>query len=145
VLGSHVTWWRSSLQTSHPTERETLSSTGKVHRRWGREGPEGEEKYSSSLSLTSALDGGWWSTPRPGRLAPEPVSTGEENLAPTGGRHCSVGTSRSIRQTTNKRDDDRHVHLKCLHKVITVKHTCTEIWWAEHNDRKNYESLNGKN
>ena len=27
--------------------------------------------HSSSLSLTSALDGGWWSTPRLGRITPE--------------------------------------------------------------------------
>ena len=55
--------------------------------------------YISTLSLTSALDGGGWSTPRPGRftpltdlvpivqesgLAPEPVWTGAENIAPTG-------------------------------------------------------------
>jgi len=25
----------------------------------------GEQRYSSSLSLTSALDGGWWPTPCP--------------------------------------------------------------------------------
>jgi hypothetical protein len=55
--------------------------------------------YSSTLSLTSALDGGGWSTPRSGRFtpgndpvpivqeagwAPRPVWTGAENLAPTG-------------------------------------------------------------
>jgi hypothetical protein len=28
------------------------------------EGPEGEERYSSTISLTSVLDGGGWSTPR---------------------------------------------------------------------------------
>ena len=31
---------------------------GKDHPRTGHEGPEGEYKYSSTLSLTSALDGG---------------------------------------------------------------------------------------
>ena len=55
--------------------------------------------YSSTLSLTSAQDGGGWSTPRPGRFtpgkdpvrivqeagwAPGPVWTGEENLVHTG-------------------------------------------------------------
>jgi hypothetical protein len=55
--------------------------------------------YSSTLSLTSALDGGGWSTPRSGRFTPgkDPVRivqeagwalgsvwTGTENLAPTG-------------------------------------------------------------
>jgi hypothetical protein len=54
-------------------------------------------RYSSTLSLTSALDGDRWSTPRPGRLtpgkdavpvvleagrAPGPVWMGAENLAP---------------------------------------------------------------
>jgi hypothetical protein len=53
--------------------------------------------YSSALSLTSELDGGGWSTPRPGRFtpgkdpvpivqkagwAPGPVWTGAESLAP---------------------------------------------------------------
>ena len=52
--------------------------------------------YNSTLSLTSALDGGGWSTPRPGRFTPgkDPVpivwetgwasGPGAENLAPTG-------------------------------------------------------------
>ena len=55
--------------------------------------------YSCTLSLTSAIDGGRWSTTRPGRFTPRkdtvsivqesgwasgPVWTGAENLAPTG-------------------------------------------------------------
>jgi hypothetical protein len=43
---------------------------GEVHPITGHEGPEVEERYSSTLSLTSALDGGGWSMPRPGRLPP---------------------------------------------------------------------------
>jgi hypothetical protein len=42
---------------------------GKVHPGTGHEDPEGE-KYSYTLSLTSALDGGGWSTPSPGRFIP---------------------------------------------------------------------------
>ena len=38
--------------------------------RTGHEGPEGEERYSCTLSLTSALNEGGWSTPRPGRFTP---------------------------------------------------------------------------
>jgi len=40
---------------------------GKVHPRTGHEGPEGEKRYSSTLSLTWMLDGGWvvHATPRP--------------------------------------------------------------------------------
>ena len=43
---------------------------GKVHPRTGHEDPVGEQRYSSTLSLTSALDGGGWSTPRVGRFTP---------------------------------------------------------------------------
>ena len=62
--------------------------------------------YSSTLSLTSALDGDGWSTPRPGRFtpgkdpvpivqeagwAPGPVWAGAESLAPH--RHSIPGPS----------------------------------------------------
>ena len=43
---------------------------GKVLPRTGHEGPEREQMYRSALSLTSALDGGGWSTPRPRPLYP---------------------------------------------------------------------------
>ena len=43
---------------------------GKDLRRTGHEGPEGEQMYSSTLPPTSAIDGGGWSAPRPGRLTP---------------------------------------------------------------------------
>jgi len=36
--------------------------------RTGHDGPEGEYRYSSTLSSTSALDGGGRSTPRPGHF-----------------------------------------------------------------------------
>ena len=42
----------------------------KVQPRTGHEDPKGEYRYSSTLFLTSALDGGGWSTPRPGRFTP---------------------------------------------------------------------------
>jgi hypothetical protein len=43
---------------------------GKVHPRTGHEGPEGEWRYSSTLSLTLTLDEGGWSSSRPGRFTP---------------------------------------------------------------------------
>jgi len=43
---------------------------GNVHPRTGHEGPDGEYMYSSTLSLTSALDGDGCSTPRPARFTP---------------------------------------------------------------------------
>jgi len=81
------------------SQTETLNVKGKVHPRTGHESPEGELSYSSTLSLTSALDGSSWSTPRPRRFTPEKGSvpivqktgwapgsvwTVAENLAPPG-------------------------------------------------------------
>jgi hypothetical protein len=43
---------------------------GKLHSRTGHKGPEGEKRYNYTLSLTLALVGGGWSTPRPGRFTP---------------------------------------------------------------------------
>jgi hypothetical protein len=43
---------------------------GKGHPRTGHKGPEGEQRYISTLSLTSALDGCGWSTPRPSCFTP---------------------------------------------------------------------------
>jgi len=43
---------------------------GKVHPRTGHEGPEVEQRYSSTLSLTSALDGGWVVNATPRSLYP---------------------------------------------------------------------------
>jgi hypothetical protein len=43
---------------------------GKVLPTTGHEGPEGEESYSSTLSLTLALDGGGWPAPRPDHFTP---------------------------------------------------------------------------
>jgi hypothetical protein len=45
-------------------------SKSKFRPRTGHEDPEAEWRYSSTLSLTSALDGGEWLTPRPGRFTP---------------------------------------------------------------------------
>ena len=43
---------------------------GKAYPTTVHEGPEGEWRYSSTLSLTSALEKGGQSTPRPGRFTP---------------------------------------------------------------------------
>jgi len=41
-----------------------------VHPRTSYEGPNEDKRYSSILSLISALDGSGWSMPRSGRLIP---------------------------------------------------------------------------
>jgi len=43
---------------------------GKVQPRTGHGDPQEEQSYSSTLCLTSTLDGDGWSTPRPGRFTP---------------------------------------------------------------------------
>jgi hypothetical protein len=74
--------------------------------RSGHEGPGAEYVCSSTLSLTSALDGRGWLTLRPGRVIPGketryplyrrlrgtqgPVWTAAEDLAPTGIRSPAV-------------------------------------------------------
>jgi hypothetical protein len=50
-------------------------SKGKAHSRTGHEDPEGDQKYSRTLSLTSALDGSGLSTPRPGCFTAERPDT----------------------------------------------------------------------
>ena len=57
--------------TQHRTRRSpTYSIQGKVRPETGHEDPEGEYRYSSTLSLISALHEGERSTSRPGRFTP---------------------------------------------------------------------------
>jgi len=62
----------------------------KFHTRTGQEGPEGEHRYSYTLSLTSVIDGCRWSTPSPRKRDPAPIvnkaewDPGTKILAPTG-------------------------------------------------------------
>jgi hypothetical protein len=71
-------WWNVVVQ--YHDYVVSVGVKGKGHPRTGREGPEGESWYSSILSLTSALDEGGWSTPRPGRFTPgnDPVPIVQE-------------------------------------------------------------------
>ena len=82
--------------TSSPEIRRYLHEhKGKVHPTTGHEGPEGEWRYSSTLSLTLALDGGGWSMPHPGHFSPR-----KEIRYPSyrrlGGPHGQSGRVRKI-------------------------------------------------
>jgi hypothetical protein len=60
ILGCNHSLLRCRIpeeQSSRSRRFSWLADTGKVRTRTGHEGPEGEQKYSSTLSLTSALDG----------------------------------------------------------------------------------------
>jgi hypothetical protein len=65
---------RIPIRTPHTLTEVCLSllviymyGKGEVHPRTGHEWSEGEQRYSCTLSVTSALDGGWVvnATPRP--------------------------------------------------------------------------------
>ena len=56
---------------------------GKARPTTCHEVPDGEKRYSSTPSLTSALDGGGWSTPRPDRFTLQ-----KENCSPLYRRLC---------------------------------------------------------
>ena len=58
----------------------TFQLESNIHHRTGHESPEGKQTYSSTISWTSALDEGGWSTPRPGRFTPgkDPVPIVQE-------------------------------------------------------------------
>jgi hypothetical protein len=83
---------------SFNTERQnslSLQNKGKAHPRTGHEGPEGEERYTSTLSLTSAVDEVGWLKSRPGCY-----TTGKENRYPfyrrLGGPQGQSGRVRKI-------------------------------------------------
>jgi len=81
---------------------------GEVRPITGRESPEGEQRNSSTLSLTSALDGGVWSTPRPGRFTnPPPGKIRHPLYRRLGGHQSQYGQVRKISPPTGIRSPDR--------------------------------------
>jgi hypothetical protein len=62
-------------------EKVVTDREGKVHYRTGYEGPEGEERYSPNLSLTSQLDGVGGQCQAPADLLP----------GKRPGSHCTAG------------------------------------------------------
>ena len=88
-----------------------------------------EKRYSSTLSLTSALDeGGGWSTRRPGRF-----TTGDKTRCPLymrlGGPQGRSGRARKILAPTGIRSLDRSSRSKLLYGLrhsgpIPVKKFC---------------------
>ena len=71
------TWYPQLITSSFLLVRRTYftkfgfhKSKCTVHPKTGHEGPEGEQRYSSTLALNSALDRGGWSKPRLSRFIP---------------------------------------------------------------------------
>ena len=113
--------------------------------------------YSYSLSLTSALDGGGWSTPRPCRFTPgkDPVPTvqearwapwrgwtGGENLVPTGirSRWGRVAIPTELTRPTGTRplikykrkvlrsNHDIRKLYKEVRQILRILNRVTEVW-----------------
>jgi hypothetical protein len=65
---------RQELERTFEIQRKkkfcSVKDKGKGHPRTGHGSPEGEQRYSSALSVTLALDRGGWSKPSPGRFTP---------------------------------------------------------------------------
>jgi hypothetical protein len=63
--------WLPLFNTNSYLTFDTLGySKHKFHSRTGHEVPQGEQLCSSTLFLTSVLDGGGWSKPLPGHFTP---------------------------------------------------------------------------
>ena len=62
--------WKCTITAPQAISTFILPAVGLATGRTGHEGPEGEYWYSFTLSLTSVLDDGGWSTPRRGRFTP---------------------------------------------------------------------------
>jgi hypothetical protein len=88
---------------------------GKFHPRTGRNGSEGEQKYNSTLSLTSGLDVSGWLTPRLGRFTP-----GKECRCPL---HSRLGEPQSLSgrvreiSPTRFRPPDRQACSESLYRL----------------------------
>jgi hypothetical protein len=70
-----------------------ILNKSKGHPRTGHEGPQSEKRYNTTIPLTSTLEEGGWSKPRPDRVTPE------KNPVPIGWAPGPVWTSVLISPT----------------------------------------------
>jgi hypothetical protein len=114
VVAMELTWygWQPGWGRSEQARRKY-----KVHPRTDYESPEGEQRYSSTLSLTSPLAGSGLSIPRPSHLTPgkDPVPIVEEaGWAP--GPVCK-GAGNLAPPHTGIRSTDRPARSKSLYRL----------------------------
>jgi hypothetical protein len=84
----------------------------------GHEGPEGEQKYCFTLSLTSTLDGGGWSMPRHSHLNPNRELQYSLNRR-LGGLQGQTGWVQKIAPPTRIQSLDRPAHSKLAPPIYT--------------------------
>ena len=87
---------------------------GNSHPITGHEDPEGEQRYSSTLSLTSALESDGWSTPRPGRFTPV-KETRYSLYRRLGGPQGRSERAREISPPTGNRSPDHPARSESLY------------------------------
>jgi hypothetical protein len=115
-------------------------SKGKVHPATGHEGPEGEERYSCTLSLTSALDGRRVINATPQPLYPRgsyPVHCRGGRVGPRAGvdrcgksrpqQELEPPTVQSVANGVLYCAEFNNIHLYCRFKAMTYwwMHPCT--------------------
>jgi hypothetical protein len=105
-----------STMALRSTQPLTEMSKSEVHPRTSHEGPEGESRYSSTLSLTSALDGGGWLTLRPSRFTPGKETTYPLYRRP-GGPQGRAGRLREISSPTGIRSPDPPARSESLYRL----------------------------
>ena len=88
---------------------------GKVHPRTGQEGPDGEQMYSSTLSLTSALD--WVGGQRHGPAALPPGKTRYPLYRRLGGPQGRTGRIRKNLIPAGIRSTDRPARSESLYRL----------------------------
>ena len=96
---------------------------GKVHPRTGHEGPEGEWRYSYTLSLTSALDGVGGQRHAPAALPP--VKTRYPLYRRLGGPQGRSEQLRKILPPTGIRSRDRPARSESLYRLSAHGPPCT--------------------
>jgi hypothetical protein len=90
--------------------------TDKVHPRTAHEGPEEEQRYSSTPYSTSALDGSGWLAPRPRRFNHERETRYQLYRRLSGPQSRSTRV-RKISTPTGNRSSDRLASLESLHRL----------------------------
>jgi hypothetical protein len=114
--------WRGAPNLPHcpgiPFPQENINSRGrgkgKVHPRTGHESPEGEQRYSSNLSLTSALDGVVGQRHTPAALLPGKMRY--PLYRRLGGHQGRSERVRKISSTTAIRSPDRPARSESLYR-----------------------------
>jgi len=99
------------IQLVNPVTAAPNFVKDKVHPRTSHEGPMGTQRRRSTISLTSALHGGGWSTPR--------HATAALPLGKRAGTHCTRGWmgGREEFAPTGIRSPDRPARPKSLYRL----------------------------